>query len=82
MEGTVVAEAEEVDFKTLALDHLFVGYVADAYLGKVGLSGNWAEGCELGAVESDPIVVLGVLVVKGLQYLWGIALLILGFSAQ
>ena len=37
-------------------------HVADAYFGKVGLSGNGAEGCELGAIESHPIVVALVLV--------------------
>ena len=40
VEVSVVAVGEEVEFETFAFDHALVGNVGDAYLGKVGLSGD------------------------------------------
>ena len=43
VEITMVAETEKIKFQTLALYHFHVGNVADAYFGKVWLSGNGTE---------------------------------------
>ena len=57
MKVAVVAEAEEIELQTLALHHLDIGNVADANLCKVGLSCDRTQRCELGAVETHPVVV-------------------------
>lgn len=82
VKGAMVAEAKKVELETLAFNHLDVGDVADAYLGKVGLPSDRTETCELGAVELYPVVVLGVLVVEGFKHLGGIVLAILGSVAK
>ena len=69
VEVAVIAEAEEIKFKTLALHHLYVGDVGYANLGEVGLTGDGAEGCKLRAVESYPIVVAGMFVYESLEHL-------------
>ena len=77
----VIAEREEVQLQALALDHALVGYVADAYLGKVGLACDRAEGGEFGAVEAYPVVVLGMTVLECLKHLGGIVLTVLCIPA-
>ena len=47
----MIAEAEQIEFQTLALHHLHVGHIRDAYLRKVGLTGNRAQRRKLRAVE-------------------------------
>ena len=42
MEAAVITEAEEIEFEALALNHLFVRKIADAYLCEVRLAGNGA----------------------------------------
>ena len=69
MEIAVIAEAEEIKLKTLALHHLYVGDVGYANLGEVGLTGDGAEGCKFRAVESYPIVVAGMFVYESLEHL-------------
>ena len=69
MEVAVIAEAEEIKLKTLALHHLNVGDVGYANLGEVGLTGDGAEGCKLRAVEPYPIVVAGMFVYESLEHL-------------
>ena len=66
MEVTVIAEAEKIKLKTLALHHLHVGNVWYANLGEVGLACDGAEWCKLRAVESYPIVVAGMFVYESL----------------
>ena len=80
--GAVVTEAEQVQLQALALHHLHVGDVRDAYLGKVRLSGDGAQAGELGAVESYPVVALRMAVVEGLEHLRGIVLPVRGLAAQ
>ena len=43
MKIAVVSEAEEIEFEALALHHLHIGHIADAYLGKVGLPRDRAQ---------------------------------------
>ena len=82
MEGTMIAEAEEVELEALALDHLHVGDVADVYGRIVGLPGDGAEAGELGAVEAHPVVSLLMLVREGLEHLGGIVLPVLGLTPE
>ena len=82
VEGTVIAEAEEVELEALALDHLHVGDVADVYGRIVGLPGDGAEAGELGAVEAHPVVSLLMLVREGLEHLGGIVLPVLGLTPE
>jgi uncharacterized protein YeaC (DUF1315 family) len=77
VKGTMVAETKKVELETLAFNHLDVGDVADAYLGKVGLPSDRAETCKLGTVELYPIIVLGVFVIEGFKHLGSIILAIL-----
>ena len=70
VETAVVSEREEVEFQAFALNHPPVGKVVDAYLGEVRLPRDGTERRELGAVETHPIVVLGMLVLEGLQHVW------------
>ena len=70
VEIAMIAEAEEIKFQTLALYHLYIRNIADANLCKVRLTCDRAEGCELRAVETYPVIVARVLVDKGFQYLW------------
>ena len=78
----MVAKGEEVELETLALHHTVVGEVGDAYLGKVGLTRDGTETGELGAVETHPVVVFGVLVFKGFKHFRGVVLAVLGLLAQ
>lgn len=74
MKGTVVAEAEEVEFQALALHHFHIGNIVDADGGEVGLAGDGAEAGELGTVECDPVIISRVLVGECFQYLRRIVL--------
>ena len=49
----MVAEAEQVQFERLALNHFDIGNVANIDRGEVRLTRNRAETCELRAVEFD-----------------------------
>ena len=64
VEITVITEAEQIEFKTLALHHFLSRNILYTYLGKVGLPCNWAQRCKLRAVELHPKVVAGMLVVN------------------
>ena len=43
MEVSVVTETEKIQLQALTLYHADVGNIADAYLGEVGLTRNWAQ---------------------------------------
>ena len=62
MEVTVIAEAEEIKFQALAFHHLLVGQITDADLGKVRLSRNRTQACELRTIETYPVIILRMLV--------------------
>ena len=82
VEVTVAAKAEEIEFEALALHHAVVGNVADADLGEVRLARDRAQGRELRAVEAHPVIVLGMLVLEGLEDLGSIVLAVFGLAAQ
>ena len=82
VEVAVAAEAEEVELEALALDHPHVGDVADAQLREVRLARNRAQGRELRAVETHPIVVVAVLVLEGLEHAGIIVLAVCGLASE
>ena len=67
VKGTVITEAEEVEFKGFALHAFFVGDVADGDFPEVRLPGDGADRGELGAVEGDDVVPVGMGVIESLQ---------------
>ena len=76
MEVSMTAEREEIELERLRLDHLDIRDVRDDDVGEVGLPCDGAEAGELGAIELDPIVILGVLVDEGLEHLGCVILLV------
>ena len=70
------------ELQALGLDHPLVGDIADADLAEIRLAGDGAQGGELRAVETDPVIVVRMLVLKGFQYLGRIFLAVDGWSAQ
>ena len=69
MEIAVIAEAEQVELERLALHHQLIGDIGNINGRKIRLTRDRTERGELGAVEFDEIVVIGVLVRKGLEHL-------------
>ena len=81
MKGSMTAETKKIEFQTLAFHHFYIRNVADTYFGKVRLSGNRTQTCELRAVETYPVIIFRMLIIKGFQYFRSIILFILGFSS-
>ena len=69
MKVAVIAEREEIELETLALDHLLVGDIGDNDFCEIGLSCDGTQACELRAVELDPIVIVRVFVDKCFEHL-------------
>ena len=65
----MIAEAEEIELQRFALDHAPLGHIGDRDRRKIRLARNRAEARELGAVELDPVILVGMLVLKGFQKL-------------
>ena len=82
VEVAVVAEREEVKLETLGLDHAFVRKIGDTYLGKIGLACNGTETGKLGTVEPNPVIILGVLVLKGFEDFGSVVLTIFGLLSE
>ena len=82
VEIAVAAETEQIEFQALALNHAHVGNVGDADLRKVRLAGNGAERREFRAVETDPVIVLLVHVLEGLEHLRRIVLTVLDLRSE
>lgn len=82
VEVTVVAEGEEIKLQTLALYHQLVGNVAYSYLSEVGLAGDGTQRGELRAVETHPIVVVGMLILKHFQHGGGKVEFVVGLFAE
>ena len=82
VEVAVVAEAVQVELEALAFNHLDIGHVAYADLGKIGLAGNGAKGGEFRAVEAYPVIVALVLVLEGFQNFGGVVVLVNDLLAQ
>ncbi len=82
VEITVVAEAEQIQFQALALDHPDVWNIADPDLREVRLPRDRAQACELRAVEPHPIVVVLMLVDERLQNLRSVVTFIFSLFAE
>ena len=82
MEVAVVAEAEEVEFETLAFHHFLAREIGNSDFREVGLSGDGAEAGEFGTVETHPIVVAWVLVVKRFEHFGCIVAFVFCFAAK
>ena len=78
VEITMVAEREQIEFQRLGLHHALARDVGDDDSGKVRLPCFGAERGELGTMESDEILVFGVLVDKSLKHLGGVVRRVLG----
>ena len=76
VEVSMIAEREEIEFQTLALNHPDIRHILNLYLCKVWLTSNRTKGSELWAVEQYPIVILWMFVLKALKYLRSIVLTI------
>ncbi len=72
MEITVISEAEQIEFQTLAFHHLHVRQIAYAYFREVRLSGDRTKTCKLRAVETYPVIVARMLVHESFEHLWRI----------
>ena len=82
VEGSVRAEAEEVELEAFTLDHLHVRDVVDRDLGEIWLARDGAEAGELGAVEVHAVITLRVAVGEGLQHLGRIILTVVRLLTQ
>ena len=82
MKVAMVAEREEIELQALALHHALVGYIRDAHFSEIRLAGDGAQAGELWTIESHPIVIVGVLVGKRLQYFWCILVAVLGLGTE
>ena len=78
VEIAVVAEREQIEFQRLGLHHALARDVGDDDGRKVRLPCLGAERGELGTMESDEILVFGVLVDESLKHFGGVVRRILG----
>ena len=67
MKIAVVAEREEVELERLRLHHPLVRYIPYDYSSEIRLPSLGTQGCELGTVQRDNIVVFRVFVDESLQ---------------
>ena len=58
VEISMIAETEQIELETLALDHFLTRYVGNQDFSKIRLSGLRAQGCEFGTGESDKIFIV------------------------
>ncbi len=82
VEIPVVAEAEQVQFQALALDHPHVRNITDPDFGEVRLPRDRAQARELRAIEPDPVVVVLMLVDERLQNLRSVVTFIFSLLAE
>lgn len=82
VESTMIAEAEQVEFQTLALYHLDIGDIANTDFCKSGCPVMGQRLVNSGPVETHPVVIAGMLVIKCLQYFGGIVLTVFCLSPQ
>ena len=69
VESSVIAEAEQIELQALALHHLDIGDIANTDFRKVRLPRNGTEAGKFRAIETYPVIIAGMLVIKCLQYL-------------
>ena len=68
MKVAMVAKTEKVEFQTFAFNHALTRDIVDDYFREVGLPCFGTQRSELGASESDEILVVGVLVDKSFKH--------------
>ena len=73
----MVAETEQIQLQALALHHALARDVVDDDVAEVGLARLGAQRGKLGTIEGHHILVIGVLVLKGLQHVGTVVKLIL-----
>ena len=78
VETSVVTETEQVEFEALALNHTYVGNIADADLCEIRLSRDRAQSSEFRAVETHPVITAGMHVLESLEDIGSIIHLISG----
>ena len=81
VERMVVAEGIEVELEGFAFDASFVGDVPYTDVSEVRLSGHGTQAGELGAVEQDLVVALGIGVDEGLKLRLVRGIRVLGMAA-
>ena len=82
VEITVVAEAEQIQFQALALNHPDVRNITDPDLREVRLPRDRAQARELRAVEPYPVIVILMLVDERLQNLRSVVTFIFSLLAE
>lgn len=75
MKSAMIAKTEKVKFQALTLHHFHIGNVTDTDFRKIRLPRYRTQAGELRTVETYPIIVIGMLVVKRFQYFGRICLL-------
>ena len=76
VEVTVIAEAEEIEFQTLALHHQRAGDVINNKVSEIWLAGLGAQRGKLRTIQSYKIFILRMFVLKHLQHFWCIVVTI------
>src|SRR5688572_15696694 len=67
VEAPRIPKRGEIELKGFGLDAQLVGHVVDCDTCEIRLSRNWAEGCEVGALKSNPVVSLRICVLESLN---------------
>ena len=78
VEIAVVAEAEEIEFETLAFHHECARNVVDDKMSEIGLARPRAQRGKFRTIQSHKVLVLRMFVFKHLQHLGGIVVVVLG----
>jgi hypothetical protein len=78
----MIAETEQIEFQTLALNHFHIRNIIDADGCKIGLPCDRAKAREFGTVERYPIVVLGMFVDEGFEHFGSIIRFVFRFVSQ
>ena len=67
VEGTLIAVGPEVEFQRFGLQATLARDVLELEVCKIGLTREWTEACELGAIESNRVVPQRLWVLEGLE---------------
>jgi len=82
MKRTVIAKAEQVQFQAFTFYHPFAGNVLDVNGSKIGLRGNGTKTGELRAVETHPVIVIGMRVLESFEDVGVVSELVFGFVTK
>ena len=81
MESAMITKTEKIKLQALALHHFHIGNIADADFRKIRLSRYGTKTGELRTIETYPIIIIGMFIVKRFQNFGSIILLIFSFSS-